>query len=105
MVRTAVESPGFATPTTTATPPQPSTATVDPGVTLAVLITAPTPVVTAQPTSAARSSGIFGSMLTRLSPWTVAYSAMTPQPEKTLSGAPRASRVRSVPSGSVVIAL
>ncbi|MCY1546703.1 hypothetical protein D9M68_827160 [compost metagenome] len=39
-------------------PPQPSTATVSPGRTLAVLNTAPVPVVTAQPSSAARSSGI-----------------------------------------------
>ena len=38
-------------------PPVPITATVLPGSTLAVLITAPTPVVTPQPTRAARSSG------------------------------------------------
>ena len=49
------------------TPPQPNTATDEPGSTFAVLNTAPTPVVTAQPTSAARSSGIFGSIFTRLS--------------------------------------
>jgi hypothetical protein len=35
----------------------------------------------------------------------VAYSAITPHPEKMLSGAPFASRVRRLPSGSVVIAL
>jgi hypothetical protein len=35
----------------------------------------------------------------------VAYSAITPQPEKTLSGLPPASFVRKVPSGSVVSAL
>src|SRR5919197_6512969 len=87
------------------TPPQPNTATDEPGTTLAVLKTAPTPVVTPQPTSAARSSGIFGSIFTRLSTCTVAYSAMTPQPENTLSGLLRASCVRSVPSGSVVSAL
>ena len=39
-------------------PPQPITATVSPGRTWAVLITAPTPVVTPQPISAARSSGM-----------------------------------------------
>ncbi len=37
------------------TPPQPNTATDEPGLTFAVLNTAPTPVVTAQPTRAARS--------------------------------------------------
>ena len=82
-----------------------NTARVAPGSTFAVLNTAPTPVVTAQPTSAARSNGIFGSILTRLSTCMVAYSAITPQPEKMLSGWPLASRVRTVPSGSVVIAL
>jgi hypothetical protein len=87
------------------TPPQPNTATEEPGDTRAVLNTAPTPVVTAQPTSAARSSGIFGSIFTRLSTCMVAYSAITPQPEKMLTGLPLASRVRSVPSGSVLTAL
>ena len=40
------------------TPPQPNTATVEPGCTRAVLIAAPTPVVTPQPISAATCSGI-----------------------------------------------
>ena len=40
------------------TPPQPITTTVSPGRTLAVLMAAPTPVTTAQPSTAARSSGI-----------------------------------------------
>ena len=40
------------------TPPQPISATVEPGATFAVLNTAPTPVVTPQPISAARSSGM-----------------------------------------------
>ena len=87
------------------TPPQPNTATEAPGFTLAVLNTAPTPVVTAQPTSAARSSGTAGSIFTRLSTCSTAYSAITPQPENTLSGFPPASRVRTLPSGSVVSAL
>src|SRR3954468_21856433 len=87
------------------TPPQPNTATLAPGSTFAVLNTAPTPVVTAQPTSAARSNGIFGSIFTRLSTCNVAYSAITPQPEKMLTELPFSSRVRRVPSGSVVIAL
>ena len=40
------------------TPPQPKTATVEPGSIFAVLSTAPTPVVTPHPINAARSSGI-----------------------------------------------
>ncbi|MNC95116.1 hypothetical protein D3C83_121510 [compost metagenome] len=35
----------------------------------------------------------------------VAYSAMTPQPEKMLSGLPALSRVRGVPSSGVSSAL
>src|SRR5262249_14210647 len=46
------------------TPPQPMMATVAPGSTLAALNTAPTPVITPQPTSAARSSGMSGSIFT-----------------------------------------
>ena len=87
------------------TPPQPNTATDEPGSTFAVLNTAPTPVVTPQPTSAAQSSGIFGSILIRFSADTVAYSAIAPQPEKMLSGAPAASCTRGVPSSGVVSAL
>src|SRR5262245_17178403 len=48
------------------TPPAPNTATEDPGVTCAVLSAAPTPVVTAQPTNAALSSGISSGILTTL---------------------------------------
>ena len=53
-------APAIAAPLTAAmpTPPQPMTATVSPGATLAVLTTAPKPVMTPQPISAARSSGI-----------------------------------------------
>ena len=40
------------------TPPTPKTAMLAPGGTAAVLMTAPTPVMTEQPISAARSSGI-----------------------------------------------
>ena len=104
MMRSA---PAIAAPCTTLrpTPPQPNTATLEPGSTRAVLNTAPTPVVTAQPTSAARSRGIFGSILTRLSTDRVAYSAITPQPEKMPSGLPARSFTRGVPSGGVVSAL
>ena len=45
-------------------PPQPITATVSPGRTFAVFITAPTPVVTPQPMSAALSSGMSGRIFT-----------------------------------------
>ena len=41
------------------TPPTPNTAMLAPAGTAAVLITAPTPVITEQPMSAARSSGTF----------------------------------------------
>jgi hypothetical protein len=40
------------------TPPAPKTATVEPGSTLARLMTAPIPVMTAQPTSAATSRSV-----------------------------------------------
>jgi hypothetical protein len=57
MIRPA---PAMAAPLTAAspTPPQPITATVSPARTLLVWITAPTPVVTEHPISAARSSGM-----------------------------------------------
>ena len=43
-------------------PPAPKTATVEPGSILAVLNTAPTPVVTPHPISAARSRGLLGEV-------------------------------------------
>ena len=46
------------------TPPQPITATVAPSGTAAVLSTEPTPVATAQPTMATRSSGASSRILT-----------------------------------------
>ena len=57
------------------TPPRPTMATVLPGWIFAVLITAPTPVTTAQPNSAATSSGRVGSMTTTEPRSTTAYSA------------------------------
>ena len=83
------------------TPPVPITITAVPGSTLAVLNTAPTPVITPHETSAARSSGMSLSIFTRLSAASVAYSAITPQAENTFSELPLASRVGVVPSGSV----
>ncbi len=83
------------------TPPQPKMTAIEPASTLAVLTAAPTPVITPQAINAARSSGMLWSILTTLSMCTVAYSAMTPQPQNTLRSLPAESRVRTVPSGSV----
>jgi hypothetical protein len=57
------------------TPPQPITATVSPGVTLQALKIVPAPVVTAQPMTAARSSGISGLIATQACSWTSICSA------------------------------
>jgi hypothetical protein len=65
------------------------------------LTAAPTPVITPQPISAALSSGIAASIRTTLSTCSVAYSAITPQPEKILSGLPAVSLKRVLPSGRV----
>ncbi len=62
------------------TPPQPMTATLAPGSTRAVLITAPTPVITPHPTSAAISNGTSSGILTAPSCGTVISSANAPQP-------------------------
>ncbi len=51
------------------TPPQPTTSTVSPGVTLQALKIVPAPVVTAQPSSAARSNGISLSIATQACSW------------------------------------
>ena len=69
------------------TPPQPMTATVLPGVTLAVLKTAPRPVVTAHPISAARSSGISSRIFTRVFSWTSIISAKAERRRTDGSGA------------------
>src|SRR5438270_13226047 len=59
------EAPAMRAPWMTAwpTPPQPMTATVEPGLTCAVLRAAPTPVVTPQPMSASCSSSEVGLYL------------------------------------------
>ena len=56
-------------------PPQPITTTVLPTSTLAVLCTAPTPVVTAQPIKAALSSGMSLRIFTRACSWARICSA------------------------------
>ncbi len=62
------------------TPPQPNTTTDEPGFTLAVLMAAPTPVVTPQPMSEAISKGMSSSILMAASWGTVMYSAKVPVP-------------------------
>ena len=60
------DAPAMRAPWMTAvpTPPQPRTATVEPGRTSAVLSAAPTPVVTPQPISESCSAGTSVSTLT-----------------------------------------
>ena len=74
MIRPA---PAIAAPLIAArpTPPQPITATVSPGRTLEVWITAPTPVITPQPIRAARSSGMSLRMATQACSWISICSA------------------------------
>ena len=57
------------------TPPQPITATVLPTSIFAVLMTAPKPVVTPQPMSAARSNGMSSRIFTSACSWTSIISA------------------------------
>ena len=62
------------------TPPQPNTTTLEPGWTLAVLMAAPTPVLTPQPISEAMSNGTSSSILMAASWGSVTYSAKVPVP-------------------------
>src|SRR5690349_3559704 len=79
------------------TPPQPNTATVEPDFTLAVLIAAPTPVVTPQPISAAAESGTSFETGTTLIAGHTTYSAMLPSEQNAASFlSPRCKRL--VPS-------
>jgi hypothetical protein len=84
------------------TPPQPNTATLEPASTRAVLKAAPTPVITPHAIKQAGSSGMAASIFTTLSTCSVANSAITPQPENTESGWLSVSKLRTLPSGSVV---
>ncbi len=84
-------------------PPQPITATVEPGSTFAVLSAAPTPVITPQPTSAALSSGIPESILITDCLGSTAYSAITAVLAKWLRALPAESVSREVPSGMVLL--
>ena len=87
MIRPA---PAIAAPLMAAspTPPQPMTATVSPGRTWLVWITAPTPVVTPQPISAARSSGMSLRIATQPCSCTSICSANDPKLANWPIGAP-----------------
>ena len=86
------------------TPPRPTTATDCPGSSFAVLTTAPTPVSTAQPNSAASSSGRSGSIFTHDSRATTAWVAKAETPRRWLIGSARKESRRS-PESSVPAAL
>ena len=64
------------------TPPQPTTATVWPACTRAVLVAAPTPVMTLQPTRAAASMGTSSGTCTRALELTSCCSAKADMPAK-----------------------
>ncbi len=74
------------------TPPQPKTTTEEPGVTLAVLMAAPTPVMTPHPTRLPISRGMSSSIFT--TPWCgmIISSAKVPAPAMPKIGEP--SRVK-----------
>ena len=71
------DAPAIAAPFTAdrPMPPQPITATVEPGSTFAAWNTAPTPVITPQPTSAQRSSGTSSRTFTTACSCTSIFSA------------------------------
>src|SRR5262245_12981875 len=105
-IATTRDAPAATAPMSDAspTPPRPMTATLAPAGTFAVLTTAPTPVSTAQPNSAAWSSGSSGSILTIDRRDTVAYSANADTPRWWLTGSPlRFSRF--APESSVPLVL
>ena len=81
------------------TPPQPNTATDDPGVTLAVLRAAPTPVVTPQPTREATSSGRSSAIFTTARSWTSITSAKPDRSANWRSGMPSRLRRGGSPLG------
>ena len=80
------------------TPPSPMTATVDPARTSAVLTTAPTPVETPQPISAATSGGTPSGMGTTALAGTTWWVLMVPMERYARTGDPSARERRVVPS-------
>src|SRR6202034_2270840 len=78
------------------TPPQPITATVSPRETPAVLIAAPRPAITPQPSSPAVAGAILGSTLVHCPAATSVFSANAPMPS---------AGDRTVPSARVIFCL
>ena len=101
MIRSA---PASAAPLTAdrPTPPQPITATVVPGSTLAALNTAPTPVITPHPTSAARSIGISSSIFTIEFSWTNICSAKEDRLMNWVINSPPFQVMRRATPGSIL---
>ena len=79
------------------TPPQPTTATVWPACTRAVLVAAPTPVMTLQPTSAAASMGTPSGTGTSACSLTSCCSAKAAMPANCVTGWPFMERRSSRP--------
>ena len=77
-----VDAPASRAPAIAAlpTPPQPITATESPRPTPPVLIAAPMPAITPQPSSPATSGGTAGSTLVHWPAWTSVFSANAPMP-------------------------
>ena len=73
------------------TPPHPITATLEPGNTPAVFSTAPSPVVTPQPSRASSSSGRSVSTATTDASSTTIASPNVPQPQRATADWPSAS--------------
>ena len=73
------------------TPPQPSTATLSPRVTPPVLIAAPMPAITPQPSSPAVAAGMAGLTLVHWPEATRVLSANAPMPSAGDSGVPSSS--------------
>src|SRR3954468_7642379 len=87
-----VEAPASLEPAIAAspTPPQPNTATDCPRVTPPVLIAAPTPAITPQPSRPAAVGGAAGSTLVHCPEWTRVFSANAPMPSAGDSSVPSA---------------
>ncbi len=96
------EAPAIAAPFTAESPmpPQPITATVEPGSTLAAWNTAPTPVITPQPTSAQRSSGTSSRTFTTACSCTSIFSAKADRFIAWFSTSPFQVRRRAAPGSS-----
>ena len=84
---TIVRAPASRAPATAAvpTPPQPKTATVSPRVTPPVLIAAPIPAITPQPSSPAAVAGAAGSTFVHCAAATSVFSARAPMPSAGVS--------------------